>query len=210
MTLQTNNNPIILISTLFLLVGCADLDETTDTEMESVSQSLIIEGSAEAVGMLHFLNDEATTFDILDIDARLDARAARGIIHHRNGPDAVYATWDDNLFDSIEEVDSVSWVGEAMLGRILDFTYGSGYVPTHSDILGIYDNVTFTVDESFIVLDYVNQTDYETLDFFLNRRAVDSIMAARPVDSLEQLSGLYYVGESALSLLKETVSIEQQ
>ncbi len=49
------------------------------------------------------------------------------------------------------------------------------------------------------------------IDFGLDARAVDSIMRARPVETVDALSRLYYVGGSALRTLKaESLSLVNQ
>ena len=71
------------------------------------------------------------------------------------------------------------------------------------NILGTWDGVTFTVFEAELVLDYVNEASHGILDHEagLDRRAVDSIVAAQPIATVEELAGLYYVGRGALEAL---------
>ncbi len=192
--------------------GCEFIDENdaewADDEAGFSQQTLILEGSPEAVGILGFLNAPTTTFDVLDIDARLDIRSARGLIHHRNGPDGEYGTWDDDPFGSIAEVDAVKWVGNGAFNRVLIFADSLGWVPRESELLGIYDGVPFTVDEAVVVLELVNTVSDVTLDVFVNRRAVNSIVAARPLDSVEQLAALRYVGTTALTDIRDMAGLK--
>lgn len=76
--------------------------------------------------VLALVNDLSVGFDELDIDARLNARAARNIIAHRDGADASPGTADDNLFDDIDELDDVSSVGPSALGALLDYATAQG------------------------------------------------------------------------------------
>tara|TARA_B100001093_G_scaffold466731_2_gene485356 strand:- start:1271 stop:1924 length:654 start_codon:yes stop_codon:yes gene_type:complete len=196
------------------LVACGDIQEdgitvVFDDEATGAVSHTLTEGSADAVGLLNFLNDEETTFEVLDIDARLDKRSAAGLIHHRNGPDGIHGTWDDDRFDSVDEVDAVKWVGSKTINRILRFAGDLGFVPFADDLLGIYDGVEFTVNEADAVLDMANFLNYEALDALLNRRAVSNIIAARPIASLEDLARVRYVGGKALSTLKEQVAKTQ-
>ena len=83
------------------LVACGEPQEegitiVFDDEAEGVISHTLVHGSVDSIGLLNFLNDESTTFEVLDIDARLDRRSAAGLIHHRNGPDGAFGTWDDN------------------------------------------------------------------------------------------------------------------
>lgn len=170
-----------------------------------LSQALVADGTPEAVGLLRFLNDESTTFGILDDEVPLDRRAAQNLIDHRDGPDGVCNTSDDDPFDTIEEVDGVAYIGQTALERLVHYACLDGWVPAGSDLLGIYDGVSFTVDEAGAVILFVNSATETELDddLDLDRRAVQSIFEARPIRSVKQLSELYYVGKTALIKLKE-------
>ncbi len=105
---------LTVISVLAVLgAGCAT---TPSSEFDSASFA-IIDGSSEAIGVLDMLNDPSTNIDVLDFDARLNARSARNLVHYRDGFDGIFGTYDDNLFGDIEEVDSVRWVGPAAMAR---------------------------------------------------------------------------------------------
>ena len=179
----------VVAALCLFLVACGDVSDegitvVFDDEPAGELSHGLTNGSADAVGLLAFLNDAQTTFEVLDIDARLDKRSALGLIHHRNGPDGVLGTWDDDLFQSVEEVDSVKWVGGRTIARILSFALDSGFVPQENDILGVYDNVSFTVNEADDVLSFANAVSFEGLDQFLNARAARSIVSGRPFASL--------------------------
>jgi len=193
------------------LAACGDMDEegitvVFDDELEGSISHNLTNGSADAVGLLNFLNDETTTFEVLDIDARLDKRSARGLVHHRNGPDGILGTWDDNRFDSVDEVDAVKWVGVKTIGRILNYATDLGFIPVAGDILGVYDRVSFTVLEADAVLELANGLGFDALDAFLNVRAVRSIVEGRPYASVEDLAAARYDGRSALSRLTAQAS----
>ena len=194
-----------VIPVLFLATACS---EATDLRADApqfpaVERIALYDGTADGVGVLDFLNDPSTTMGVLDHDVALDRRAAQALANHRNGPDTILGTADDNLFDDIDEVDGVYWVGNSALSRILNYAKTHGWVPTGSDVLGTWDGVTFTVDEATAVIDIANEATYDELDHEvpLNRRAADSIVAERPVVSVQELAGLYYVGNSALNSL---------
>lgn len=214
--------PLALLSVFsiaFLAVGCA----TEPTQEESFdcescdsgsddgdgSGATFIDGTPAAVGLLAFLNDATTTFQVLDVDAALDSRAAENLIAHRDGPDFIFGTYDDDQFDEVAEVEAVSWVGDAALERLRAYIHSHGWVPEGDDHLGVYDGVSFTVNEAAAVLAFVNTASEAALDteVGLDRRAVESIMAARPIASVLALSELYYVAASALELLKVHVGV---
>ncbi|MBM4388120.1 MAG: hypothetical protein FJ088_10310, partial [Deltaproteobacteria bacterium] len=52
---------------------------------------------------------------------------ATNIIAHRNGADKAYGTEDDNPFDSIEELDSVPYVGSTIIAKLE--AYANGWNP---------------------------------------------------------------------------------
>jgi len=182
------------------LVACSP----SSSELDGLSYS-ITSGSAEAIGVLAMLNDPSTDLDTLDFDAGLNVRSARNLIFHRDGFDGVPGTYDDDLFNDIEEVDSVRWVGPTALAQLVSYAASVGWIPEGQDILGTWDNVTFTVTEADDTLALVNDADLDTLDveLKLDSRAANSIVASQPIATIEDLADLYYVGSSALLILKD-------
>lgn len=168
----------------------------------SEGQAAIIEGTPEAYGVLDLLNDPTTTFERLDIDVRLDRRAAENLIAHRDAEPA-------NPFDDIAEVDAVAYVGPSALDKLLAYAEAQGYVATGDDLLGVFDNVAFTVNEAEATLALVNSASFEELDeqVELDVRAVESIVAARAIGSLVELASLYYVGQSAMLKLRDYAAL---
>ncbi|MEQ1500921.1 MAG: nuclease A inhibitor family protein [Myxococcota bacterium] len=163
-----------------------------------------VDGSPEAVGLLAFVNDPGTSLAVLDVDVALDARAAGAIVAHRDGPDGRPSTADDDRFDTIAELDAAYYVGDSALTAILDYATAHGWVATDpDDVLGTWDGVTFTLGQADAVLATVNDASYAALDVdaALDKRAVDAIVAARPIDTIAELAGLSYVGASALTKL---------
>ena len=185
-----------------LTFGCADINDAYEG-VEASTEALIVTGTPDGVGVLRLLNDPLTDLERLDIEADLDKRSARGLMHHRNGPDGVLGTWDDALFGSIEEVDAVKWVGEGALLRLLAFADKHGYVPIGEELLGIYDGVAFSVAEAYALLDLVNVASLSELDYelSLNARAAKAIVVARPFATLADLAATRYVGRSTLARL---------
>ncbi len=194
----------LLVTAALFAAGCA-VTPGSPPEQTGTGQSAIEDGTPEAVGVLAFLDAKETTVAVLDDDVPLDKRAAQNLIAHRDGADGVRGTGDDDPFDDMTEVDDVPWVGPAAMSALLAYAEAHGYVPSGGDVLGVYDSVAFTVDEANATLDFVNAASHDTLDVDagLDSRAVDSILAARPIASVLQLSGLYYVGHSAMLKLRE-------
>jgi hypothetical protein len=202
-----DRSAIFSLAALFTLVGCApEFDWTLPADLEAQSKSVNDrEGTPEGVGLLAFLNDESTTLEVLDYDVPLDRRSAYALAEYRLGNDGTWGTADDNVFDSVAEVDRVYWVGPKALARLTAFAETQGFVPEGDDILGTWDDVSFTVAEAEAVVELANTAGPNTLDdnVALDSRAADSIVDARPVSSVYEISGLYYVGTSALTKLKD-------
>lgn len=201
-----------LLATLPMLGGLAlgvattacDGGDAGDDGVSTVTGSLA-EGSAEAMGVLHFLNADSTTVALLDVDVALDARAAKALIAHRDGKDGKVGTKDDDAFDTIAEVDAVSYVGASALEKLSVYCTAHGWVPRGSDVLGTFDNVVFTVDEGIATLALANTATQEHLDkdLQLDSRAAANIVAARPIGTMLALSKVSYVGTTALRALKQ-------
>ncbi|MEZ4320580.1 MAG: hypothetical protein R3F61_24070 [Myxococcota bacterium] len=198
-----------------LLTGCSGSGLGSVAAYDDLEEggARIVEGSPEALGMLAFLNDPATTFDVLDSQVGLDRRAAESILAHRNGPDGTLGWQHDDLFDSVGEVDRCYYVGADALRRIQAWATDHGYVALDDDaVLGTWDDVTFTVGEARATVELANTAGPDFLDdgLGLDRRAVDSIVDARPIQSVQHLAGLYYVGRSALDTLKGAAAGEPE
>ena len=196
----------------FALIGCVSNElEAWDGDVSAASKG-IVSGTPEAIGLLDFLNDASTDFDLLDFEVGLDRRAAGNLIAHRNGGDGVFGTSDDDLFSSVREVDNVRWVGPRSIEHMVGYAEGLGLVPTGTDYLGTWDGVDFTVNQAEVTLDFVNAASEQELDddLGLNRRAVVSILEAGELSSIQVLSELYYVGRSALRILKDAAIINDQ
>ncbi|MGE0784181.1 MAG: nuclease A inhibitor family protein [Sandaracinaceae bacterium] len=183
---------------LVLLGACAaDVDD--DAAMVEA-----LRFTPEEVGVTRLLNAPTTTFELLDQSVPLDSRAARNLIAHRDGADGLFGTRDDDPFDDLAEVDAVSYVGTLAIDRLIAYAASHGLVPGPDDVLGTFDSVAFTVAEAQRALDVVNTASSATLreSVPLDSRAVTSIMAARPIDTMGELAALYYVGTAAMTRIK--------
>jgi len=205
-------NARILSLALFSLisVACQPVMMPVDHDAIDDGTARVDEGTPEALGLLDFLNDPSTTYEMLDQDVGLDRRAAESIIGHRNGPDGELGWLSDDLFDSVAEVDDCYYVGNAALTRLNEWTLANGWVASGDDVLGTFDGVTFTVDEASAVVELVNTAGpaYLDDDLALNARTVDYIIDARPIATIEHLAAVKYVGPSTLSTLKEAAQGE--
>ncbi len=181
--------PIVLAIAVSLahVAACA-----VEADLSTKDAPVLRDGTPDGVGLLAFLNAPATTFEVLDVAAALDRRAARNLI-------------DARPFDSVAEVDAVRQVGPATMDKLVAYARAHGWVPTGSDLLGVYDGVAFTVDQATQALALVNGVSETILDddVGLDPRAVASIVEARPVASVLELSELYWVGSAMLSRIRD-------
>jgi hypothetical protein len=101
----------LALSTLLALgtVACSGDDDPIDDEFSDFSSgkadSIFGEDSPEALAIRALVNDKSVDFEELDIDARLHATAARNIIKHRDGPDELPDTADDDDYDTLQELE---------------------------------------------------------------------------------------------------------
>lgn len=176
-------------------------------ELEEASTFRKAESTPEAFGVLALLNAPSTDLNTLDHNAKLDARAARSLIAHRNGPDRRYLTRDDNPFDTLAEVDNQYYVGKSALKRLELYAGNAGFIPGGSDIVGEWEGISFTMDEVTDTLALANTASFDVLDDVvgLNSRAAKSIVAARPIATMHQLAQAKYVGTAALNTLQSYV-----
>jgi|GEM_PF-3600283 DNA uptake protein ComE-like DNA-binding protein len=167
--------------------------------------SALVDGTPEAAGVLALVNAPSTNLAILDHDVGLDRRAAENIITFRNGADGIAGNGDDLEFASIAQLDAIKWVGPSALNKLQAYAEAGGWVPGGNDLLGVFDNVAFTIEEATATLTLANTATETELDddVKLDKRAAKAIVLARPITTLLQLSGVYFVGQSALLKLRE-------
>jgi Proprotein convertase P-domain len=201
-------NPLKNVAAVSILcaaysVGCGN-DAPAPSGQEQATTAALVEGTPEAIGAARFLNDAATTVAVLDDDVPLPSHAAKNLIAHRDGPDGLHGTSDDDAFDDVNEILDVPQIGMSRLNALVAYAEASGFVPSGADHLGDYDDVAFSADEAAATLQLVNSASATELDddIALDKRAVESILEARPIATVLELSTLYYVGASALTKLK--------
>jgi len=120
--------PLAALSALTLsctLAAC--IGGETGSDSANATALPYAEGSTEALAVLALVNDRDVTQGQLDDDARLDRRAATAIIAHRDGADGQLRTDDDDLFDTLGELDAVKRVGPKAVGRLFDYAVKQGY-----------------------------------------------------------------------------------
>ncbi len=75
--------------------------------------------SCQLAEVVKFVNESTTTTDKLT-SIQVSDQAAKSILGHRNGPDGQPGTGDDDIYDDLNELDAVDYVGNLALGRIVE------------------------------------------------------------------------------------------
>ncbi|MBW2457830.1 MAG: hypothetical protein JRI68_25215 [Deltaproteobacteria bacterium] len=183
-----------------VLTGC-----TQPTEGEQIQNATAQVKSGKELAVLALLNDRQTaTFDVLDVDCAIRKDAARNIIVHRDGQDETPDTADDDLFDSVSELDSVSQVGEWTIDQLTQCADHFGFMPTADDVA---------------LLNFLNDYEGTTLerldvDCSLYSNAAENLIAHRdgpdgvaitldddPFHSATEVDKVPQVGEASMSKL---------
>jgi hypothetical protein len=110
---------------ILVAVGC-------DADLDWAGNSSAAVLGPRAMTVLSFVNDQSrATFELLDVDCGLRSDAARNIVVHRDGEpgDA-----DDNLFDTVDELDSVARVGSATISQLELCAETLGYAASSEDL----------------------------------------------------------------------------
>ena len=131
---------LALCAALFAAPACGGDGDVEDGENDSFGgkSDSLVEGSDEARAVLALVNDRGVAFEELDIDAGLSSRVARNIITHRDGADGAPGTSDDDLFDTLAELDAVPYLGSATLAQLLEYARAKGLLNTSPRIEVIF------------------------------------------------------------------------
>jgi len=198
---------------LVLAVGCTvDTGEDESLGLDSATVTTVTEGTPEAAAVLALVNDPVVDQPLLDVDVALDQRAATNIIAHRDGVDGVVGTSDDDPFDSIAELDAISYVGESALGKLLAYAQAHGYMPgteapTEDEL--IYVTLALVNDPSVgeaMLDDDVKLDSRAASNIVEYRNGVDELTGTaddRTFMTIEDLDRISYVGDTALARLRD-------
>lgn len=105
---------------LLMTVGCTgvDGDAKDDSFGGDQAKSDGIYSSCQLAEVLKLVNESTSTADKLE-DEGLSPEAAGAIVKHRNGADGDAGTGDDDIFDDLNELDRVDYVGQLALGKLV-------------------------------------------------------------------------------------------
>lgn len=138
---MTPRRTLSLPLAITLALACAGDDPLDDENAgfpDGKSDGGIDEGSPEALAVLALVNDTSVDADELDDDAGLNATAAKNIVAHRDGGDAAAATADDDPYDTLAELDAVSFVGPIALAALLDYAKAKGLLGGQGNVSVIF------------------------------------------------------------------------
>ena len=178
-----------VLSVLMLLAasvtGCegVELDDWATQPYEAAT------GNPETACLLHFVNDPSIGVVYLDDDARLDRRAAKNLILHRDGRDRVSGTGDDNLFNNLSELRHIKWVGDSAIGKLKDHS-DDWCMNTPSLPLGDFGGVSFSVYEGRQALRWLNRAEIGLMEseLGLSLEVAEALQKVTPLRSLGQLT----------------------
>lgn len=196
----------VLFALTTLAAGCTDAGDVEVADQAG----FITAGSPEEAAVLALVNDPEVDLPLLDDDVALDVRAATNIIAHRDGADTLVGTADDDLFDTITELDDISYVGDSALGKLLAYAQANGYMPgSEAPTAGELDYVTLAVANQLSLTDLDDTVGLDSraagniVDWRAGLDAVEGTPDDRTFMRMAQLDDISYVGPSALGKLRD-------
>lgn len=188
----------LLAAVVLALAACGPMEEAEGVDDElSTSELGLSLSAADSATVLDYVNYPGTAVGILDNDVQLDTRAAKAIVARKNGPDGRELTADDQPFTSIADLDSVSYVGDLAIGRILSFAKANP-IPQGVTV----ENVAFTGWQAEAVLWGANTVPVGVLNGLLDNRAAANVIAGRPYFTMKKLADAPLVGPNALQAMR--------
>lgn len=154
--------------------------------------------AAEEALILDFVNYPGTSFEVLDQLVPLDRRAAENIAADRNGPDGITPSSDDALFESVEDLLTVTWVGPVTVTRIA--AYAEQNPPPAGEVV---EGVSFRGWQTEAVVWAVNRATVGVLKGVgLNTTQATNLVEAAPFTSVSQMGVVPQIGPVALERLR--------
>lgn len=170
-------------------------DFASDDELSTSSYALSLL-PADAKALLDAVNHPGTDAAALKA-AGVEKRAATNVLAHRMGADGRDFTADDDLFDSVAELDAVSYVGDVAFDKL------AAFAKAHPAPAGeVVELVTFKGWEAQTVIWGVNTVDVGVLNGMLDNRAAANLMAARPFANVAGIGKVALIGSGALERLR--------
>ncbi|MBI1949268.1 MAG: hypothetical protein HYS27_26510 [Deltaproteobacteria bacterium] len=125
---------------LLLLAAACGTEADVDTNAASTADDA---HPLDAQAILSFLNGPEATEATLRQEVRIKSIAASSVVRHVRGADSLLCTADDDLLQSIAELDAIRNVGPVTISTIDAWLRARGYQPSFE-----VEGVPFTVDEA--------------------------------------------------------------
>ncbi|MEW5743264.1 MAG: hypothetical protein AB1938_30425 [Myxococcota bacterium] len=179
-----------------LLAGCGPDSEAVWSEADEGVE--LVEAELTVTAILAFLNGPEATVELLDGEVGLDARAAKNIVAHVRGPDGTLGTADDDLLQSVAELDAIAYVGDAAIAAIDRYA-----TPRYGLEDVVVEGVRFTGAEANYVVAVCNDDARLLLDEVgLTALQRAQLQQARPHRSIGTVAATYGIGPAALRNLQ--------
>lgn len=185
---------LLAIAPIATTSACLASGEGDDDGEGAFSISVSAADTALVLDLVNYPRTDAAT---LDGPAGLDARAAAAIVAYRDGGDRLAISPDDNLFDSLAELDAVKYVGDSALTKLIAYAQAH---PAPATVT--VETVTFSGWEAEAVVWGASHATAAELDDFLDSRAAIALAGRAPYTTIAQVAAVAYVGPSALRLLQ--------
>ena len=121
----------LILALSLLATACVDeaaddpIDESFFDDESKADAFGIQDGTPDALGVLKLAN-QATRSTLQSVG--LTKQAIDQMLLRRDGADKASGTVDDNLFDTLRELDDVPYIGAGSFSRLLTFARANGYV----------------------------------------------------------------------------------
>lgn len=188
----------LLVSMVVVLVAVSACGPDADAVWSEPGDDGVelVEAELTESAIFAFLNGPEATVEVLDVDVGLDGRAARNIVAHVRGADGALGTGDDDLIQSIAELDGIAYVGAAAIAAIDRYAtprYGS------DDML--VEGVRFSAAEAVQVVAICNGDELYAVRLTGLQRA--KLFEARPHASIATVASTWGIGTAALTALRD-------
>lgn len=145
------------------------------------------------------LNGPDATVAVLDDEVGLDGRAARNIVAHVRGADGVLGTGDDDLLQSIAELDAIGYVGAAAIAAIDRYA-----TPRYGLQDVVVEGVRFSGAEAAEVVAICNDDSRLLVnDVGLSGLQNQRLQQARPHTSIATVAATWGIGSATLTKLRD-------
>ena len=188
---------ILMFAFLATLTGCGGPQEV-EVDLSDVQGRL---GLLDVAGLLTFVNDAgAVDVDLLNVECGLRADSAANIVRHRDGPDGVAGTCDDDPFGSLPELDGVHMVGDWTLDQLYICAARNGYLFSYEAGLIVFLNDHLRTDRALLERSCLVDPD-AARNLILHRDGPDGIPGSRdddPFDHIQEVDNVPRVGLATL------------